>query len=85
MEPIGVGDLFLRKKGGCPHLVLLLSSDKYLEWEGSGPVWRCAQFQASSSDFVLFGAQIVLYAEKELDTFAPAGKLEYQELKGELG
>ena len=63
------GDMFVRI---CPTevemLIICLSSDKTYGWQGQDYVWRCSEFQ-KCKDGGLFGAQIVLYTEDELESF----------------
>ena len=70
-----VGNILRNDKlsaGGCPHLVLMLSSDKESGWTEE-VVWRCAHIQICN-DFLL-GAQIVLFTEKELGQMEWVGRL----------
>ena len=71
-----IGTIFKNNKwgaGGCPHLVLLLSSDREIGFEGFGDIFRCAHFQICN-DFLL-GSQIILFTEFELDSMEEIGKL----------
>ena len=47
------------------YLIVLLSSDKIPGWETNEELWRCAQFQIGER-VGLFGAQIVIHTESEL-------------------
>lgn len=71
-----VGTIFRNDRlnaGGCPHLVVLLSVGREAGFEVAKAYWRCAHFQVSSSG--LFGAQIVLFTEPELDSFERIGNI----------
>lgn len=60
------GDIYTYYHEGCKvdFTVVLLSSDKVPGWETNEELWRCAQFQ--THDNMLFGAQIVVHTESEL-------------------
>ncbi len=69
------GDMFEKQIGNCPHLILLLSSDRepgieYMQ----DKVYRCVQFQIGSHK-ELFGAQLVLYTIPELEGMRLRGNL----------
>jgi len=53
--------------------VTLLSSDTEPGWETDEKLWRCAQFQTYGD--LLFGAQIVIYTEFELQEMTKTGTI----------